>query len=68
MKDHDLAMMANHGQIVVGKSFDDVIQKAVFFELACEIILRGGDDIRPLAPQAVAELRPQAAARRVRGV
>jgi ribulose-5-phosphate 4-epimerase/fuculose-1-phosphate aldolase len=68
MKDHDLAMMANHGQIVVGNSFDDVIQKAVFFELACEIILRGGDDIRPLAPQAIAELRPQAVARRVRGV
>ena len=63
MKDHDLAVLANHGQIVVGKGFDDVIQKAVFFELACQIIVLGGQHIRALTPQAIAELRPQASSR-----
>ena len=40
MADHDLAMMQNHGLVVVGTSPDDVIQKAGFFELACDILLK----------------------------
>jgi len=40
MKTHDLVVLRNHGQVVVGKNFDDVIQKALFFELACGIIIR----------------------------
>jgi ribulose-5-phosphate 4-epimerase/fuculose-1-phosphate aldolase len=40
MKTHDLVVLRNHGQVVVGKSFNDVIQKALFFELACGIIMR----------------------------
>lgn len=40
MQGHDLAILQNHGQVVVGKDFDDTIQKAGFFELACEILLR----------------------------
>ena len=39
MKDHDLAILKNHGLVTVGKNFDDAIQKAVFFELACKILL-----------------------------
>jgi len=57
MKNHDLAMMSSHGQVTVGRSFDDAIQKAVFFELACQIIVQGGQRIRPLAAEVVAELR-----------
>ena len=68
MKNHDLALMANHGQIVLGKSFDDLIQKAVFFELACEIIMRDGEAVRPLSAEAVAELRPHAPSRQTRGI
>lgn len=40
MEGHDLAILQNHGQVVVGKDFRDVIQKAGFFELACEILMR----------------------------
>lgn len=40
MKNHDLVLLRNHGQVVVGSDFDDVIQKALFFELACGIIMR----------------------------
>jgi len=39
MQDHDLAILQNHGQVVVGKDFNDTIQKAGFFELACQILL-----------------------------
>ena len=51
--DHDLVQLRNHGQVVVGDSFDDVIQKAAFFELACEIIVRGGESVQPLPQEEV---------------
>jgi ribulose-5-phosphate 4-epimerase/fuculose-1-phosphate aldolase len=60
LKTHDLAILANHGQVTVGKTFDDAIQKAAFFELACEILLRAGPRIQPLSPSSIAELRPPA--------
>jgi ribulose-5-phosphate 4-epimerase/fuculose-1-phosphate aldolase len=56
MTRHDLAMLRNHGQVVVGETFDDAFQKAVFFELVCEIIVRGGEKVRRLPRRAVAEL------------
>ena len=48
MRTHDLAIMENHGLVVAGKDFRDAIQKASFFELACRILLIGGDDVRPI--------------------
>lgn len=39
LKDHNLAILRNHGLVIVGKDFNDVIQKACFFELACRILL-----------------------------
>ncbi len=42
MRDHDLVICRNHGQVAIGRDFKDVIQKAGFFELACEILLRQG--------------------------
>lgn len=68
MAGHDLAMMANHGQVVVGTSFDDAIQKAVFFELACEIIVLGGPDVRPLSADAARRQRDAARGKAPRGV
>jgi len=49
MKDHDLVLMQNHGEVTVGKSYEEAIQRAVFFELACRIIVVGGDNIAPLS-------------------
>lgn len=43
MRHHDTAILSKHGQIVCGKNFDDAFQKAVFFELACRIIVRAGE-------------------------
>lgn len=41
--DHDTAILSNHGQVVCGKSFDDALQKALFFEMACNIIIKSGE-------------------------
>ncbi|MCF7975757.1 MAG: class II aldolase/adducin family protein [Phycisphaerae bacterium] len=50
-----MALLKNHGLVTVGKTFDDAIQKAVFFEMACRILL-SNPEARPLAPQAVTHL------------
>lgn len=57
MRDRDLAQLANHGQVVVGKTFDDTIQKAVFFELACELLVHLGPRARLLTADQVAALK-----------
>lgn len=44
LKNHDTALMSKHGQVVCGKDFDDAFQKAVFFEMACRIIVLAGED------------------------
>jgi ribulose-5-phosphate 4-epimerase/fuculose-1-phosphate aldolase len=56
MRDHDLAIMANHGQVTVARDLDHAIQNAEFFELACQIIVQSGADVRPLTEEAVQEL------------
>lgn len=52
-REHDLAIMANHGQVTVARDLDGAIQNAEFFELACQIIVQSGERIRPLSPEAV---------------
>ena len=37
LKERNSALMLKHGQVVCGKDFDDVIQRAMFFEMACRI-------------------------------
>ena len=55
MRGHDLVLLRNHGQVAVGKTFDEVIQRAAFFELACEILLVGRS-ARRLSEGALAAL------------
>ena len=42
LRNHDCTLLSKHGQVVCGKDFDDAFQKAVFFEMACSIIVRAG--------------------------
>lgn len=56
MRGHNLLLLKNHGQVVCGKDFDEVIQRACFFELACQIILHGRD-VQPLSADAVNALK-----------
>jgi ribulose-5-phosphate 4-epimerase/fuculose-1-phosphate aldolase len=43
MRRHDCVLLANHGQVVCGRDFDDAFQKAMFFEMACGIIVNAGE-------------------------
>lgn len=56
MKDHDLVLLQNHGQVSAGTDFDSTLQKAGMFELACEILLQG-KNVRTLSPQASYDLQ-----------
>lgn len=55
MRDHDLVLLQNHGLVVGGKDFHDVIEKAGFFELACEMMLKELE-VQLLPEDAVEEL------------
>lgn len=59
MKSHDMVVLRNHGMVTVGQTFDDAIQKAVFFELACGIILRAGAKLRALPKDGASALLRQ---------
>jgi len=48
MTGHDLAVMGNHGQVTVAEDYDHAIQNAVFFELACEVIVRSQGNTVPI--------------------
>ncbi len=52
----NMAILKNHGLVTVGKTFDDAIQKAAFFEQACQICLTN-PDAKPLDSAAVDTLR-----------
>ena len=60
LKEHNLAILRNHGQVVVAADFPHALQNALFFELACGIILKLGDRATPLPAAAVAFLRNSA--------
>lgn len=58
-KNSDMVVLQNHGLVTVGVDYDDAIQKAVFFELACRVIVQGGASVQRLPAEAVASLRGQ---------
>jgi len=57
MRTNDMVLMANHGQVTAGRDYDQVVQNAEFFELACQILLIGGDAVAPMSAPAVEALR-----------
>ena len=42
MKDHNSVLLRKHGQVVCGKDFDQAFERAMFFEMACRIIVLTG--------------------------
>lgn len=56
MKTHELALMQNHGQVAVGRDLADVLEKSIFFEFTCNVILRAGERLQPLSAAEVAGL------------
>lgn len=46
----DMLILRNHGLVAAGKDYNDAIQKAGFFELACQILLQPGQAVT-LSPE-----------------
>ena len=66
MKQHDLVMLRNHGQVVVARDLDRAIAKAAYFELACQILLTGAGRVEPMPADNVTELLEQGRAHRAK--
>ena len=56
MKEHNSVLLTNHGQVVCGKDFDQVYERATFFEMACRIIVQSGGDYSVLTPEEIDDL------------
>lgn len=63
LREHDLVQMVNHGQTTVATDVAHAIQNASFFEMACAILLRGGERIAPLTAEQAGALLALKAAR-----
>lgn len=56
MKNHNAVILANHGQVVCGKTFDEVYENAAFFEFACKIIIHTQGNFKVLTQKDIADL------------
>lgn len=56
MKEHNSVLLTNHGQVVCGKDFDEAFERAMFFEMACRIIVQSGGDYNVLTPEEIENL------------
>ncbi len=52
-EDHNVILMRSHGEIAVGDTIDIVIQRAMFFELACGIIIKNNAEVDGLSQKSV---------------
>ncbi len=56
MKNHNSILLRKHGQVVCGKDFDQAFERAMFFEMACRIIIQSGGDYTVLTPEEIDDL------------
>lgn len=56
MKDHNSVMLRKHGQVVCGKDFDEAFERAMFFEMACRIIVLNGSNVDPFTAEEIGDL------------
>ncbi len=56
LKDHNSALLCKHGQVVCGKDFDEVFERAMFFEMACRIIVQTGGKYKVLTDEEIEDL------------
>lgn len=56
MRHHNSVLLTNHGQVVCGKNFDQVFERATFFEMACRIIVQSGGDYTVLTEEEIDDL------------
>lgn len=56
LKTRNTALMLKHGQVVCGKDFDDVMQRAMFFEMACRICVQANMQPMTLSEREIDDL------------
>lgn len=56
MKNHNSALLQKHGQVVCGKNFDEVFERATFFEMVCRIIVLSGGEYQTLSKAEIEDL------------
>ena len=56
LKDHNSVLLLKHGQVVCGKDFDQAFERAMFFEMACRIMIQSGGDYTVLTPEEIDDL------------
>ena len=56
LKDHNSVLLLKHGQVVCGKDFDQAFERAMFFEMACRIMIQSGGDYTVLTPEELDDL------------
>lgn len=56
MKDHDSILLRKHGQVVCGADFEQAFERAMFFEMACRIVMLNGSNLDPFTKEEIADL------------
>ncbi len=56
LKEHNAAFMLKHGQVVCAKDFDEAFQRAMFFEMACRIMVMAGFNYNVLTQAEIDDL------------
>lgn len=56
MKDHNSVLLQKHGQVVCGKDFDQAFERAMFFEMACRIIVLSKGEYNTLSRAEIDDL------------
>lgn len=53
---HNAALLRKHGQVVCGKDFNQAFERAMFFEMACRIVLLTGGNYNTLSRGEIDDL------------
>ena len=56
LRTHNSCLLRKHGQVVCGKNFDEVFERAMLFEMACRIIVQSGGRYEVLTPAEIEDL------------
>lgn len=56
LRNHDSALLLKYGQVVCGKDFDEAFERAMFFEMACKIIIRTGGQYEVFTTKEIEDL------------
>ena len=56
MKEHNSILLQKHGQVVCGENFEQVFERATFFEMACRIIVLSGGAYNTLSREEIDDL------------